>query len=311
MTTATHPSPDVPANVPDTTAATPAPSQSNRGHDAGTGTESTGRKLRLRAKPSAAMVAAATPLLAIIVFALLYPLSGSYDPYGVDLTRALLAPLSDGAHPLGTDALGRDSLSRIVRGTQVTLFIAFIVIAVNLIIGVVLGTLAGYFRGPLDSFVMALGDVHLAMPVVLLLIAVSAVFGPSTQLLIIVLALTFWVGQARVARTTTMKLAAQDFVIAPRLQGAGAGWTIFRHILPQLLPQAILIAVSEFSAIILIQSSMDYLGVGVQLPTPSLGGLIYEGQKFLRIEPWVTVLPGLLLLVIVACLQFITYAKKR
>jgi len=234
------------------------------------------------------------------------PLLPGFDPYAQDLSRAMLPPFADAAHPLGTDSLGRDVLSRLSRAGLVSVGIAVVVVALNFVIGVTLGLLAGYRGGWADGLVGAVADIQLAMPVVVLLIALSAVLGPSTQLMVLTLGLTYWVGYARVARAMAMSLRERDFVVAPLTQGGSHWWTVTRHVLPQVLPQMAVIASFDIATIIGIESSLDYLGLGVQPPDPSWGAMITEGQKYLQTNPMLVALPGVALFVLVAGMQLLS-----
>ena len=234
------------------------------------------------------------------------PLLPGYDPFGQDLSAAMHAPFTDASHVLGTDSLGRDMLSRLSLASTVTLGIALAVVVLNTVIGTSLGMAAGYFGGRIDSIVTTLADVNLAMPVVLLLIAVAAVTGPSAAVTIATLGLTYWVGYARVSRNLARSLRHRDFVLAPLTQGGGHGWVIRRHILPNVLSQSLIIASTDIATIVLIESSLEYLGLGVQPPVPSWGSMIFEGQKYLGNNPWLAVLPGIVMFLTVAGAQFVS-----
>lgn len=263
----------------------------------------TSRRPGLRLRP--AQLVGALMLGSVVLFIVLVPLLWpGYDPYAQDLSQARLVPLSSAAHPLGTDALGRDTMSRLAAGGRITLPIALVVVALNAVIGTTLGMLAGYFGRWPDTLVSAVADVQLAMPVVLLLIALAAIFGPSAQLMIIVLGLTYWVGYARVARAMALQLRERDFVFSPQIQGASTSWIIRKHVLPHLTAQMIIIAVTDIGVIMLAQAGLDYLGLGVQPPTPSWGGMIFDGQKLLRIDPWLSIVPGVAMCCVVAGTQF-------
>ncbi|WP_406250481.1 ABC transporter permease [Microbacterium sp. M] len=245
-------------------------------------------------------------LSVIALLIIVVPFLPLYDPYGQSLTDAMLPPFASSAHPLGTDSLGRDVLSRLALAGMVSVGIAAIVVALNFIIGVTLGLIAGYRGGWLDTAIGSISDIQLAMPVVILLIALSAVFGPSTQLMVITLGVTYWVGYARVARAMAMGLRDRDFVVSPLTQGGSHGRTVFAHVLPQVLPQMAVIASFDIAVIVGIESSLDYLGLGVQPPVPSWGAMITEGQKYLQINPMLVILPGIALFLLVAGMQFLS-----
>lgn len=227
-----------------------------------------------------------------------------FDPYTQNLDAVRLAPFADPAHPLGTDSVGRDLLSRLAAGGTTTLWITLAIVALNMVVGTVLGLLAGFFGGWLDSVIALVTDVSLALPAVLLLIALSAIFGPSALLMILVLGLTHWMSFARLARATALSLRHRDFVVAPQMLGASAGRVIRTHILPHVVPQMFILAVTSIGTVIILQAGLDYLGLGIQPPDPTWGGLVLEGQKYLRLSPWQTIIPGLAIFLVVGGTQF-------
>ncbi|HCX84778.1 MAG TPA: peptide ABC transporter permease [Micrococcales bacterium] len=245
--------------------------------------------------PSVGLAMVAT----VVLFTLCYPLLPGYDPFAQDLGDSMLPPGSVG-HWLGTDALGRDTASRLALGGRITLAIVLGIIVVNAIVGIVVGMLAGYHGGRVDNALMALADVQLALPVVLVLIALAAVFGPSVLLMVVVLAATYWVGYARVARSVALGLAGRDFVLAPRIQGASSAWVLRRHVLPNVVSQVLIIATTDLGAMILVTASFDYLGLGIQAPVPSWGSLIGDGQAYLRQAPHLVLVPGACMVLMVA-----------
>ncbi|MFN8075570.1 MAG: ABC transporter permease [Kineosporiaceae bacterium] len=245
-------------------------------------------------------------VLLVAGFCLLYPLTPGYDPYTQDLSRTLLAPFADSAHALGTDNLGRDIASRLALAGRVTLSIVLGVIAVNAVIGTIVGVTAGYVGGKVDAALMALSDVQLALPILMVVIALSAATGPSVWLMIGVLACTYWVGYARVARAVALSLRHRDFVLSPRIQGASTGWVLRRHVLPNVVGEMLILASSDIGAIILLTSSFDFLGLGVQPPVPSWGLMIGEGQKYLRQHPSLAFVPGLAVFAVVAGINLLS-----
>lgn len=261
-----------------------------------------GHVTKARVTPTIGVALLSIVALLIVVV----PFLPLYDPFGQDLQAAMLQPFQVAAHPLGTDSLGRDVLSRLSLAGLVSVGIAAIVVLINFTIGVTLGLIAGYRGGWPDTAIGSLADIQLAMPVVILLIALSAVFGPSTQLMVITLGLTYWVGYARVARALAMGLRDRDFVVSPLTQGGTHGRTVFAHVLPQVLPPMAVIASFDIAVIVGIESALDYLGLGVQPPVPSWGAMITEGQKYLQINPMLVILPGLALFLLVAGMQFIS-----
>ncbi|PIJ41063.1 hypothetical protein BMH30_08830, partial [Leucobacter sp. OLES1] len=224
--------------------------------------------------------------------------------YTQNLDAVRLSPFADPGHPLGTDAVGRDLLSRLAAGGTTTLWITLAIVLLNMLVGTVLGLLAGFCGGGLDSAIALVTDVSLALPAVLLLIALSAIFGPSALLMILVLGLTHWMSFARLARATALSLRHRDFVVAPQMLGASAGRVIRTHILPHVVPQMFILAVTSIGTVIILQAGLDYLGLGIQPPDPTWGGLVLEGQKYLRLSPWQTIIPGLAIFLVVGGTQF-------
>lgn len=257
-----------------------------------------------------AQVVGALLVLSVVGFCLLYPLTPRYDPYTQNLSRSLLAPFADGGsgpgHILGTDNLGRDIASRLALAGRVTLSIVLGVIVVNALIGTIVGVTAGYVGGKVDAALMALSDVQLALPILMVVIALSAATGPSVWLMIGVLACTYWVGYARVARAVALSLRHRDFVLSPRIQGASTGWVLRRHVLPNVVGEMFILASSDIGAIILLTSSFDFLGLGVQPPVPSWGLMIGEGQKYLRQHGWLAFVPGLAVFAVVAGINLLS-----
>lgn len=243
-------------------------------------------------------------VLATIVAIIAVHFWPGFDPYTQDLAAVRLNPFVDPAHPLGTDAVGRDLLSRLAAGGKTTLWITAAIVGINMIVGTLLGLLAGFFGGWLDNVIALLTDVSLALPAVLLLIALSAIFGPSALLMILTLGLTHWMSFARVARATALSLRGRDFVLAPQMLGASSSRVIRTHILPHVVPQMFIIAVTSIGLVILLQAGLDYLGLGIQPPEPTWGGLVLEGQKYLRLSPWQVVIPGIAIFLIVGGTQF-------
>ena len=288
--------------LPDTT----VPSAPSPHHNPTPAKRSKRTKRKRRATAGPAFLIGAAMLGLVLLLTAVVPLLPGFDPFGQDLSAAMRKPFTDSSHLLGTDSLGRDLLSRLSLASAVTLGIAAAVVLLNAIIGTTLGMVAGYFGGRLDAVITTLADVNLAMPVVLLLIAVAAVTGPSATVTIVTLGLTYWVGYARVTRNLARSLRHRDFVLAPLTQGGGHGWVIRRHILPNVFSQTLIIGATDIATIILIESSLEYLGLGVQPPVPSWGSMIFEGQKYLGSNPWLAILPGIVMFLTVAGAQFVS-----
>jgi peptide/nickel transport system permease protein len=244
-------------------------------------------------------------LAAVVLFGV--PLLPLYRPDAQDLSAALAEPFSvlDGHYfLLGADPLGRDLLSRISLGGRVSLLIAGSAVLISLTIGTLCGLMAGYFRGVIENVIMGIADLQLAIPRVLLLIAAAAIVGPSVLSLTVLLGLTSWVSYGRVARALTMALRNREFVLAAETLGASPTWNMRKHLLPNVLPQMVIIASFEFGQIIVLEASLSYLGLGVPPPLPSLGMMINEGQTYLELSPWISLFPGVVIFLMVAGAQF-------
>lgn len=259
---------------------------------------------------NASQIVAIVFLGAMAILVLGAPLTPGYDPYAQNLAAGL-APIGERSfdgrlYVLGTDTLGRDILSRLALAGQVTILIGAAAVAVSLTIGVALGLVAGYFRGPVEAVIMGLADLQLSIPRVLLLIAVTAIVGPSVVNLAVMLGLTSWVAYGRVARAMTLSLREREFVLAARTQGATATWNIRKHLLPNVMPQMLIVGSYEFGQIVVMEASLSYLGLGVQPPLPSWGMMVAEGQTYLALAPHLSMLPSLTLFIVVAGLQFLS-----
>ena len=262
------------------------------------------RRLSITTWVALALLGGISLLMAVV------PLLPGYDPFTQDLGSSLLGPLEwrdDGRlNILGTDKLGRDLLSRTALAGWVSLAIGLTAVAISMVIGTVLGLVAGYFRGPLEGAIMGLADLQLSIPRVLLLIAVAAMFGATVTKLALLLGLTSWVVYGRVARAMALSLREREFVLAAITQGATPLWNMRRHLLPNVLPQVVIVGSFELGQIVLLEASLSYLGLGVQPPLPSWGLMIAEGQSYLELNPWLAVIPGMALFMLVAGVQFLT-----
>ncbi len=268
-----------------------------------TATDQTTPKRR-RARLTRSTVLALVMLGLVLAVAVLTPLWPGFDPKHQDLFGSLAPAFADPAHPLGTDALGRDVLSRLARATQVSLLIAASAVAISACLGLVLGLLAGWYRGLADTLLMGLGNIQLAIPVVLLLIVLVAALGASTWMLVLLLGLTNWVTYGRLTRSMVLTLRGQEFIVAARTAGASDLWILSRHLLPNVAPKVLILAAFDTGVVIAIESSLSFIGLGVQPPTPSLGMMISEGQRYLQTEPHLTILPAFVIFCLIGGIQF-------
>jgi peptide/nickel transport system permease protein len=249
-------------------------------------------------------------LVTVFLLITIVPWLPGYAPYTQDLASSLLPPfdrLDNGQLSIfGTDKLGRDILSRVALAGRVSLFIGLSAVAVSMVVGVILGLVAGYFRGWTETIIMGFADLQLSIPRVLLLIAVTAILGSTVFNLTILLGLTSWVAYGRVARALSLSLREREFVLSAITQGATPAWNIRKHLLPNVLPQMVIVGSFELGQIIVLEAALSYLGLGIQPPLPSWGLMISEGQSYLEINPWLSVIPGLALFMLVAGVQFLT-----
>jgi peptide/nickel transport system permease protein len=239
----------------------------------------------------------ATLVCLMIVVAVGAPWLAPYDPTALDLRAIRLAPCP--AHPLGTDALGRDVLSRLLYGARVSLWVGFVSVGIAVAIGLALGLTAGFFGGLVDELIMRGVDVMLCFPSFFLILAVVAFLEPSLLLIMITIGLTSWMGVARLVRAETLTLKERDFVAAARLAGVRPLTIICMHILPNALAPVLVSATLGVAGAILVESSLSFLGLGVQPPDPSWGNMLLEGKDVLEIAPWLSLYPGLAILLTV------------
>jgi peptide/nickel transport system permease protein len=243
-------------------------------------------------------------VIVFVLAALLAPYLGLPVPTRSNLVARMVPPtwtglFSPGAHPLGTDELGRDILSRIVHGSRVTLSIAAAAVVLGGIVGVLLGIIAGYYRGVVDRVLMRVVDIQLALPLMLLALLVVAALGPSTRNLIIVLALTSWLRYARIIRGQVLALREREFVLSAHAIGAGTWRIMLRHLLPNVLTPALVVATLELARIIIMDAALSFLGLGVQPPNPSWGRMLADGRVYISTAWWIVTFPGIAILLTV------------
>jgi ABC-type dipeptide/oligopeptide/nickel transport system permease subunit len=262
-----------------------------------------------RRGPSWQLMVPAALMAAIVLAAIFAPLIAPYSPTAQDLSSRLLPPVwqpgGSAAHLLGTDDLGRDLLTRILYGAQVSLSVGAIAVACRLVAGVAIGLIAGYFGGPLRTFFMRLGDVQLALPSLVLAIGIIAALGPSIPNVILVLSITGWILYARLVVSEVQVIRQQEYVASARLLGASHLRIMIRHILPNIIPTIIVFASLDFGTMMLTEGSLSFLGLGVQPPQPSWGGMAADGRALIGSAWWIATLPGAALVVTVAVINIL------
>lgn len=252
---------------------------------------------------SLAFTAGALMTLTIVVMAVFAPWLAPHDPAAQDSARRLEGPSSD--HLLGLDDLGRDVLSRVIWGARVSLRVALTVVAVSTLLGIALGSMSGYFGGAIDTAVMRTCDTLLAFPGILLAIAMVAVMGPSLPNVILALCITGWVGYARLVRGQVLKVREMEFVVAARALGARSLRVIAGHVLPNVVSPVIVMATLGLAGAILAEASLSFLGLGVQPPTPSWGGMLTAGRRYIGRADHLAIFPGIAIMVAVMGLNFL------
>jgi peptide/nickel transport system permease protein len=267
-----------------------------------TSTRPRGRHVRYATMLPLGLMAA---FVAVAVFA---PYVAPYDPNQQNLLGRLKAPgfVSRGVtYWLGSDELGRDLLSRLIYGARISLFVAFASVILSGTVGVLLGMLAGYLRGPVEVIIMRVVDIFLSIPAILLAIITVAVLGPGLVNVIVVLALTRWPRYARVAYGQTLGIANMPYVRLATFMGAGPGRILFRHILPNIIGAVTVVATLEFGLMVLFEAGLSFLGLGVQPPTASWGAMLSTGRNYLATAWWIGTFPGLCLFLLVLAINLL------
>lgn len=236
-------------------------------------------------------------IAALIISAIVAPYVASYDPFATEPLKKLgkLSP----SHPLGTDQLGRDVLSRLLYGARISLRISIIVALLAGVTGTVIGIFCGYFGGGIDNVLMRVTDMFMAFPQLILAMAISSALGPSLQNAVIAISMTEWTFFARLARSRAIAIREEVFVEAARAMGAGRWRILFRHVLPMSLSPVIVQTTLEMGGIIRTAASLGFLGLGAQPPTPEWGVMVTAGRNYLPGQWWVSTFPGLAIFVTV------------
>lgn len=235
----------------------------------------------------------------VVVLALAAPLIAPFNPDeqmfdGLTLEGAPMPP--GGQFVLGTDTLGRDLFSRLLYGARTSLIIGLVANGIAVAIGLTVGIVAGYMRGLAGNILMRFTDLMMAFPALLLAIVLAALLRPSLWIVAMVIALVNWVQVARIVYTETRGLVERDFILAQRSLGAGHARILFLHVLPHLIPTAIVWGTLGIATTVLLEATLSFLGIGVQPPQPSWGNIIFESQSYFQAAPWLVFFPGLVIL---------------
>jgi len=242
-------------------------------------------------------IAGGVIVAALFFVAILAPLLSPYDPDAIDRHHVLISP--DIHHPLGTDDLGRDVLSRMIWGSRISLAVGFVAVGIATAIGMLLGAVSGYYGGWTDRVIMRFIDIMLSIPTFFLILAVIAFIGSSIWNIMIVIGLTSWMSVARLVRAEFLSLKEREFVLAARAVGAGDLRIIFGHVMINSMAPVLVSAVLGVAGAVLVESALSFLGIGVQPPTPSWGNILTLGKDNIEIAWWLSVFPGLAILVTV------------
>ncbi|WP_411503077.1 ABC transporter permease [Brevibacillus centrosporus] len=249
-------------------------------------------------------------IMAAIVFVAVFAGAiAPHDPVKTNVSKRLLPPMwlekGNSDYPLGTDNLGRDVLSRIIYGSQVSLIVGIFAVMLAGAIGGVLGLVSGYYGGWIDAIIMRTVDAFLAIPSMLLMLIILFVMGPSLGTLIFTLGITNWVKYARIIRGEVLSMKERDFVKASRTVGASDARIIFTHILPNVTSSFIVVSTISVAAAIISEASLSFLGLGVQPPTVSWGGMLSDGRQYLATSWWVATFPGIAITITVLGIIFL------
>jgi len=233
----------------------------------------------------------------ISLMAIFAPWIAPFDPDAINVKAILLTPSLD--HIMGTDGLGRDVWSRMLFGARISLLVGIVAVGISTLIGIMLGAIAGYYRGWVDTVIMRFVDIMLSIPTFFLILAVIAFLTPSIWNIMIVIGLTSWMGVTRLVRAEFLSLRGREFVLASQTLGAKDYRLIFRHLLPNSLTPIIVSSVLGVASAVLVESGLSFLGLGVQAPQASWGNILTDGKEYIEFAWWLSLFPGLAILITV------------
>lgn len=252
---------------------------------------------------------AAFVLVSLLIIAIFAPFLAPHDPLAQDLMRRLIPPVwneaGTWAHPLGTDMMGRDYLSRLIYGARVSLIIGFSAMMISGVLGTVMGVCAGYFGGRVDMVITFILTTRLTLPVIMVALAVAAVAGGSLKMVILILGFLLWDRFTVVMRSATMQVRNLDYVRAAHAIGCSTRRIIFSEIMPNVLGSLLVIATFEVAHAILLEAALSFFGLGVQPPVPSWGLMVAEGRDFLLFDPYLVMLPGFAIFTLVLAINLL------
>jgi peptide/nickel transport system permease protein len=236
-------------------------------------------------------------ILCLFLVALFADIISPYDPYEVNMKEKLQKPNLN--HLFGTDQLGRDVLSRIIYGTRISLFVSVFAIAIIMFLGVMFGSIAAYFGGKVDEVIMRFVDILLSFPGLIIAITLVGILGPSLKNLVIAIALTSWATYARIVRSFVLSIKEMEFVTQAKVLGASDVYILAKHVIPNAIAPIIVLATLDMGHIVLSITGLSFLGLGAQPPTPEWGTMLNEGKNFMTTAPWLTIFPGLAIMITV------------
>ncbi|MGF7060719.1 ABC transporter permease [Brassicibacter mesophilus] len=235
-------------------------------------------------------------IIVFIIAALLAPLS-PYDPTKIDIVNKLSKP--NLKNVFGTDSLGRDYFTRALYGGRISLAVGFMSMIVSIVIGTLVGTISGYFGGVVDSIIMRFIDILMSIPSFFLILIVNAYLKPGIMSIVLIIGLFGWMGIARIVRSETLTLKEREFVLCSKTLGSGPFWILFKHIIPNVMSTVIVASTINIATAILTESSLSFLGLGIQQPFSSWGSMLKDAQSFMSDAPYLAIFPGLFILLTV------------
>jgi len=262
-----------------------------------------GRKILRKLMENKGAIFGMIMFLSVVASGVFAPYLSPHDPIYQDVENRLFPPIgqtgADSRFFLGTDHLGRDIVSRLIYGARISLVVSISAVAFSGILGTIIGLLSGFYGGKVDNIFMRLADVQLAFPFILLAIAIIAVLGPNLQNIIIVMGITGWVIYARVVRAEVLSLREKEYITAVRALGGSNARIIFKHLFPNVVPPCIVIVTLEMARMIIMEAALSFLGLGIQPPTPTWGGMLADGRVYLATSWWLATFPGLVIMLVV------------